>query len=51
MQINEESKEAMKEILADIQSGQFARDWIKENKDGRPRMNRYRQEGQTRSGR
>ena len=45
--INEQSKEAMKEILADIQSGEFARDWIKENKEGRPRMNRYRQEGQT----
>lgn len=45
--INEESKEAMKGILADIQSGKFAKDWIQENRDGRPRMNRYREEGQS----
>ena len=44
--INEESKQAMKGILEDIQSGKFARDWIQENSDGRPRMNRYREEGE-----
>ena len=32
--INESSKEAMKEVLADIQSGKFAKEWIKENEDG-----------------
>ena len=35
----------MKEILADIQSGKFAKDWIDENKNGRPRMTKYREEG------
>jgi ketol-acid reductoisomerase len=32
--VNEETKKAMKEILSDIQSGRFARDWILENKAG-----------------
>ena len=44
--INEESKAAMKGILDDIQSGKFAEDWIAENRNGRPRMDRYREEGQ-----
>ncbi len=37
-------RESMKKILADIQSGAFAREWIDENKNGRPNMNRYRQQ-------
>lgn len=41
--INEASKEAMKGILKDIQDGTFAKDWIEENKSGRPRMNKYRE--------
>jgi len=45
--INEESKAGMKSILADIQSGKFAQDWIDENRQGRPRMNRYREEAQS----
>ena len=32
--INDASKEAMKDVLADIQSGKFAREWIQENEDG-----------------
>lgn len=36
--IGEESRKAMKQILADIQSGEFARDWMLENQTGRPRM-------------
>lgn len=32
--INDSSKEAMKEVLADIQSGKFAKEWIQENEDG-----------------
>ncbi|HEY2069721.1 MAG TPA: ketol-acid reductoisomerase [Rhizomicrobium sp.] len=35
--VNAETKQRMKEILGDIQSGQFARDWILENQAGRPR--------------
>ena len=32
--INDSSREAMKEVLADIQSGKFAKEWIQENEDG-----------------
>jgi len=34
--IGEESRRAMKEILAEIQDGTFARNWILENQAGRP---------------
>ena len=34
--IDDHVKEKMREILARIQSGEFARDWILENKAGRP---------------
>ncbi|MBE3584100.1 MAG: ketol-acid reductoisomerase [Limnochordaceae bacterium] len=34
--INEKSRAAMKEILREIQSGEFAREWILENQAGRP---------------
>lgn len=37
--INEKTRSEMKKILKDIQSGEFAREWIKENKDGRPLFN------------
>ena len=33
----------MKEVLADIQSGKFARQWIAENENGRVNFNRYRE--------
>ncbi len=42
--INEQSKLAMKELLRDIQDGTFAKDWIAENQNGRPRMNQYRKD-------
>jgi ketol-acid reductoisomerase len=45
--INEQSRAAMKGLLKDIQDGTFAKDWIAENKNGRPRMNKYREEGQS----
>lgn len=32
--INDSSREAMKDVLADIQNGKFAKEWIKENEDG-----------------
>jgi ketol-acid reductoisomerase len=35
--INAETKERMREVLKDIQSGEFARDWILENQAGKPR--------------
>ncbi len=34
--INESVRQAMREILEEIQSGQFAREWILENQAGRP---------------
>jgi len=34
--INEESREAMREILSDIQTGEFAREWILEGQAGLP---------------
>jgi ketol-acid reductoisomerase len=34
--INDETKKRMKEVLTDIQSGAFARQWIDENKAGKP---------------
>ena len=32
--VDDKTKERMKEVLADIQSGKFTRDWMKENEDG-----------------
>ncbi|MCU0490874.1 MAG: ketol-acid reductoisomerase [Chloroflexaceae bacterium] len=40
--INDETRAAMKQLLADIQSGAFAEDWIDENHNGRPRFNAAR---------
>lgn len=37
--ITEETKKEMKKILSEIQDGSFARDWILENKAGRPVFN------------
>jgi len=34
--INEETREEMRVILDEIQSGEFAREWILENMAGRP---------------
>jgi ketol-acid reductoisomerase len=43
--IGEESRAAMKEILAEIQSGEFAREWIAENRAGGENLSRMREEG------
>lgn len=37
--INEDTREEMRQVLAEIQSGEFARDWLLENKVGRPVFN------------
>lgn len=37
--IGEESKKAMEELLEEVQSGEFAREWINENKANRPKFN------------
>jgi ketol-acid reductoisomerase len=40
--INDNTRAEMKKILGEIQSGEFAREWIAENDNGRPNFNRYR---------
>jgi ketol-acid reductoisomerase len=42
--IGEPTREAMKKILADIQSGDFAREWIAENRAGQENFKRMREE-------
>ncbi|WP_106495147.1 ketol-acid reductoisomerase [Lentibacillus sp. Marseille-P4043] len=37
--VNEETKQRMKEVLADVQSGEFAKGWILENQANRPKFN------------
>ena len=43
--ITDDTREAMQKILADIQSGDFAREWIAENNAGTENFDRLRQEG------
>jgi ketol-acid reductoisomerase len=43
--INEESRRQMLEILDEIKSGQFAREWLLENQAGRPVYNALKREG------
>jgi len=42
--INEDTKKIMKDILWEIQSGKFAKEWIEENKKGRPLFNKLSKE-------
>jgi ketol-acid reductoisomerase len=44
--INEETRAEMRKILSEIQSGQFARDWINENKTGRKKFLHMREAAQ-----
>ena len=44
MVVDEHVKDNMKKVLAAIQDGSFAREWIAENDEGRPRFNRMRRE-------
>jgi len=43
--ITAETKKEMKRVLAEIQSGKFAKDWIAENKSGRKEFLRMREAG------
>ena len=45
--ITAETKKEMKKILAEIQSGEFARNWINENKTGRHKFLAMREAGHT----
>jgi ketol-acid reductoisomerase len=44
--VGEQAKYEMKQVLADIQSGKFARQWIAENESGREEFNRMRRADQ-----
>jgi len=43
--IGNEARETMKELLAEIQTGEFAREWILENQANRPAFTRLREIG------
>jgi ketol-acid reductoisomerase len=42
--IAQEARKAMKEIIGEIQSGQFAKEFLDECKSGKPTLNKYRAE-------
>ena len=44
--INANVKKAMKSILKEIQSGKFAREWVKEYQDGLPKYNKLLEDGE-----
>src|SRR6188472_2058647 len=44
--ITDDTREAMRQILADIRSGEFAREWIAENRAGGENFDRLRTEAQ-----
>lgn len=43
--ITQKTRREMKKILKEIVSGKFAREWIKENEQGRPNFNKLLEEG------
>ena len=44
--ITERTRKEMKKILKEIQSGKFAREWIRENKQGRPNFSKMREDSE-----
>jgi ketol-acid reductoisomerase len=44
--ITEETRDEMRQVLSEIQSGQFAREWILENQAGRPVYNALKRMGE-----
>lgn len=44
--VTDETKKEMKKVLGEIQDGSFAKQWIAENKQGRPNFSRLRKEAQ-----
>jgi ketol-acid reductoisomerase len=47
--VNEETKKEMKKILAEIQSGQFAKEWMLENMANKPTFNALTKKGKAHS--
>ena len=43
--VNAQTKEEMRKILAEIQDGRFAREWVAEDEAGRPNFTRLQKEG------
>jgi ketol-acid reductoisomerase len=43
--ITERTRKEMKKILKEIKTGKFAKEWIKENEDGRPNFNKLLADG------
>ncbi len=41
--VDEDTRETMREILEEVQTGQFAREWLNENRVGRPEFNSRKQ--------
>jgi ketol-acid reductoisomerase len=44
--ITEKTRKEMQKMLKEIKTGKFAKEWIKENEDGRPNFNRWMKEGE-----
>ena len=44
--INDDTRKIMKEMLKEIQTGEFAKEWIEENKKGRPNFTKMRKDGE-----
>jgi ketol-acid reductoisomerase len=42
--ITDETRKEMRKLLADIQNGDFAKEWLEENTKGQPNMNTLREE-------
>ena len=45
--VSDATREAMAKVLADIQSGEFAREWVAEDDNGRPNFTQLRAQAQT----
>src|SRR5215470_8698982 len=45
--VDADTKKRMKQILSEIQSGEFAKQWIEENEKGRPDFNQMREKDKT----
>jgi ketol-acid reductoisomerase len=43
--VTDETRATMKQILEEIQSGRFAREWMDENAAGQPNFRRLREQG------
>jgi ketol-acid reductoisomerase len=42
--ITDQTRQAMRDILKNVQNGNFAREWLEEYENGQPRMNQLREE-------